>query len=135
MSLTKGEGYGRPLAEFCVSKKPVIATAWSGHTDFLDPNFTLLVPGTLTQVHPSAVVAGLILAEAFWFTPDNAASAKALLEVFENYPKWEALGKRQGHKIKTGFSYDNMVLLLGTYLEKYVPKQIKLILPQLKKIS
>ena len=135
VSLTKGEGYGRPLAEFCLSKKPVIATAWSGHTDFLDPNFTLLVPGTLTQVHPSAVVAGLILAEAFWFTPDNAASAKALLEVFENYPKWEALGKRQGHKIKTGFSYDNMVLLLGTYLEKYVPKQIKLILPQLKKIS
>ena len=38
VSLTKGEGYGRPLAEFGLSKKPIIASGWSGHIDFLDPN-------------------------------------------------------------------------------------------------
>ena len=30
VSFTKGEGYGRPLAEFGLSKKPIIASAWSG---------------------------------------------------------------------------------------------------------
>ena len=135
VSLTKGEGYGRPLAEFCLSKKPVIASAWSGHLDFLSPEMSILVPGTITQVHSSAVVQGLLLAEASWFSPDHAAASKALLDVFNNYAKYQVYGKRQGYKIKTEFSYDNMVLLLGTYLDRYVPKQVQLVLPKLKKIS
>lgn len=135
VSLTKGEGYGRPLAEFCLSKKPVIASGWSGHLDFLSPETSILVPGAITQVHPSAVSQGLILAEASWFSPDHAAASKALLDVFGNYAKYEVYGKRQGHKIKTEFSYDSMVLLLKTYLDAYVPKQVQLVLPKLKKIS
>lgn len=135
VSLTKGEGYGRPLAEFCLSKKPVIASAWSGHTDFLSPDFSILLPGQLTPTHPSAQSKGLIIEGASWFSPDPSAVTKTLTEVYENYNKYEELGKRQGHKIKTEFSYDNMVLLLNTYLERYVPKAVPLILPKLKKIS
>jgi glycosyltransferase involved in cell wall biosynthesis len=135
VSLTKGEGYGRPFAEFCLSKKPVIASGWSGHLDFLNPEMSVLVPGTITKVHPSAVSQGLILAEASWFSPDHAAASKALLDVFSNYAKYEAYGKRQAHKIKTEFSYDSMALLLKTYLDNYVPKQVQLVLPKLKKIN
>lgn len=135
VSLTKGEGYGRPLAEFCLSKKPVVASGWSGHLDFLSPEYSILLPGTLTPCHPSAQSPGLIIDGASWFSADNAAVSKALIEVFENYNKYEIMAKRQGHKIKTEFNYDNMVLLLGTYLEQYVPKQVQLKLPQLKKIS
>lgn len=137
VSFTKGEGYGRPLAEFCLSKKPVIASGWSGHTDFLDPEFSVLIPGTLTKTHPSAQAQGLILPDAYWFSIDTSAAAKALDDVFTNYGKYEEKGKRQGHKIKTEFSYDNMVLFLSNYLQKYahVPKQVELVLPQLKKIT
>jgi glycosyltransferase involved in cell wall biosynthesis len=135
VSLTKGEGYGRPFAEFCLSKKPVIAPNWSGHTDFLSPEFSLLLPGQLTKVHPSAQVQNMILPDASWFSVDPNAAAKAMIDVYENYNKYEVLGKRQGHKIKTEFSYDNMVLLLNSYLEKYVPKQVELVLPKLKKLS
>ena len=135
VSLTKGEGYGRPLAEFCLSKKPVIASGWSGHTDFLDPEFSVLISGSLTETHPSAHSQGLILPKAFWFTPDYAMATKAFEEVYQNYKKYEERGKRQGHKIKTEFSYDNMVLFLSSYLTKYVPKQVQVKLPQLKKIE
>lgn len=135
VSFTKGEGYGRPLAEFCLSKKPVIASGWSGHIDFLDPEFSILVPGKVTPVHPSAYSKGLIIEGSSWFDVDPGFATKALLDVYENYSKFEVLGKRQGHKIKTEFSYDSMVLILGTYLEKYVPKQVELVLPKLKKIS
>lgn len=135
VSLTKGEGYGRPFAEFCLSKKPVIAPNWSGHTDFLSPDFTVLLPGAITKVHPSAVVQNMILAEASWFSVDPNSASKALIDVYENYNKYEVLGKRQGHKIKTEFSYDNMVLVLGSYLEKYTLKQVQITLPKLKKIG
>ena len=137
ISFTKGEGYGRPLAEFCLSKKPVIASAWSGQLDFLDKEFAILLPGTLTPVHPSAQSANLILPNSNWFTPDYNVASKVLEDVYQNYKKYEDRGKRQGHKVKTEFSYDSMVLFLSTYLSKYIniPKQVELKLPQLKKIS
>ena len=37
VSLTKGEGFGRPLLEFSLSQKPLIVSGWSGHMDFLPP--------------------------------------------------------------------------------------------------
>jgi glycosyltransferase involved in cell wall biosynthesis len=135
VSFTKGEGYGRPLAEFCLTKKPMIASGWSGQLDFLSKEFSILLPGSLTPVHPSAQSANLILPESSWFTPDYGVASKALEDVYSNYKKYEEMGKRQGHKIKTEFSYDNMVLFLSSYLGKYVPKQVELKLPQLKKIS
>lgn len=135
VSFTKGEGYGRPLAEFCLSKKPMITTGWSGHIDFLSKEFSVLLPGKLTETHPSAHSNTLILPGSSWFTVDYGAATKALEDVYSNYKKYEEMGKRQGHKIKTEFSYDNMVLFLSAYLAKYVPKQVELKLPQLKKIS
>ena len=36
VSLTKGEGFGRPLLEASISGKPIIASGWSGHIDFLN---------------------------------------------------------------------------------------------------
>lgn len=35
VSLTAGEGFGRPLLEAAACGKPVLATNWSGHLDFL----------------------------------------------------------------------------------------------------
>ena len=137
ISFAKGEGYGRPLAEFCLSKKPIIASGWSGQIDFLNGEFAVLIPGQLTQTHPSAQSQGLILPGALWFTIDHNLAAKAMEDVFTHYKKYEDRGKRQGHKIKTEFSFDNMVLFLKGYLDKYanVPKQVEFKLPQLTKIG
>ena len=137
ISFAKGEGYGRPLAEFCLSKKPIIASGWSGQIDFLNGEFAVLIPGQLTQTHPSAQSQGLILPGALWFTIDHNLAAKAMEDVFTRYKKYEERGKRQGHKIKTEFSFDNMVLFLKGYLDKYanVPKQVEFKLPQLTKIG
>jgi hypothetical protein len=54
VSLTKGEGFGRPLLEFSLTNKPIITTNWSGHIDFLKPEFTALMGGKLRKIHPSA---------------------------------------------------------------------------------
>jgi hypothetical protein len=43
VTTTKGEGFGRPLLEFSTTGKPIIASGWSGHLDFLNPSFTTLL--------------------------------------------------------------------------------------------
>ena len=67
VSLTKGEGFGRPLLEFSAINKPIIATNWSGHVDFLKN--VSFVEGKLNKVHPSAVVKNMIGPEAEWCAP------------------------------------------------------------------
>jgi glycosyltransferase involved in cell wall biosynthesis len=138
VTLTKGEGFGRPLLEFSLVNKPIIASAWSGQVDFLDKEFTKLIGGTLTQVHPSAAIDKMILRESQWFTPDPVEVGRALKEVYDDYDKWKTAAKRQGHKSRTQFSYDNMRETVDNLLTQYVPefpKQVQLKLPQLKKIE
>ena len=135
ISLTKGEGFGRPLLEFSLTKKPIIASNWSGHIDFLNPEYNILVGGSLTNVHPSAVVPNMILSESQWFTPNDASVADAYKKVYDYYSKCLENSKRQAHHAKTNFSFDKMAEVLDNILEEKVPKQVELKLPQLKKIE
>lgn len=138
ISLTKGEGFGRPLLEFSLVNKPIIASGWSGHTDFLDVQFTKQIGGTLHNIHPSAAVDKMILQESSWFRPDEALTGKALKDVFEDYKVYKELAKRQGHKSRTQFSYEKMRETLDKLLTQYIPefpKQVELKLPTLKKIE
>ena len=134
VSLPKGEGFGRPFLEFSLVNKPIIASSWSGQTDFLDREFVRYVKGDLTQVHNSAVVKNIILKEAQWFTPDPVDVGKAYKDVFKNYKQWAVKAKRQGHKSRTQFSYDAMVETLKNILNTNIPefpKQVELSLPKL----
>ncbi len=83
-SLTKGEGYGRPLQEFAFVGKPVIASNWSGHLDFIKPEYHTLIPGNVTQIHPSAG-GEFTLPESGWFTVDYNAAGQSLVDSFMKY--------------------------------------------------
>ena len=134
VSHTKGEGFGRPFLEFSLSNKPIIASYWSGHTDFLDKQFVRFVNGSLKNVHESAVVKDIILKEAQWFTPDSVDTAKAYKDVFKNYKQWLTKAKRQGHNSRTNFSYEKMAEKLKVILDKNIPEfaqEVKLQLPKL----
>ena len=134
ISLTKGEGYGRPLAEFCLSKKPMIASGWSGHMDFLSPIFSTLIPGNLENVDASAANQWL-KAETQWFQVSTKHTINAMKEVHSNYKNFLEPAKRQAHQIKTNFSYDKMKELVIEILDKNVPEfptQVELVLPSLQ---
>jgi glycosyltransferase involved in cell wall biosynthesis len=137
VNLTKGEGYGRPLLEFTLAKKPLITSGWSGQMDFLDPEFTNLLGGTLTSVHPSTRNQFLIQ-DSQWFSPDHGQVGFYLKDVFENYKNYTDKAKRQAYKSKNEFSWDKMKEKTDELLTKYIPefpKQVELKLPQLKKIE
>jgi glycosyltransferase involved in cell wall biosynthesis len=136
ISFTKGEGFGRPLAEAALSGKPVIASDWSGHTDFLKHSVKL--PGSLTQVHTSAAWENVIMRESEWFTVDYGYASKVMRDVFDNYKNYEIDAKKQATLIRKEFSLENMEKSLMMILEKEVPEaptQLQLKLPQLKKLQ
>lgn len=138
VNLTKGEGYGRPLLEFTLHKKPLITSGWSGQLDFLDSEFTCLVKGELKPVHQSAVVPNMILAESQWFAPDYPTAGIFIKDVYENYDNYLERAKRQAYKSKTQFSWDKMCEKLNEiFILKLpdFPKPIQLNIPNLKKIT
>ena len=135
ISFTKGEGFGRPLLEFSLVNKPIIASAWSGHTDFLSPEFTYAVKGSLEKVHPSAAVKNMILEQAEWFKPEDSDTGTAMRAVYENYKKYAELAKRQGYRSRTEFSFEKMAEKLDEILSSNLPefpKQVELKLPKLE---
>ena len=137
VNLTKGEGYGRPLLEFSLTKKPIIVTNWSGHTDFLNPEFATMLPGQLTNVHPSAANQWL-LKESQWFSADLGHTGTVIKDMFEDYKKYIDGAKRQAYKSKNEFSWDKMKDKTDELFTKYIPefpKQVQLQLPKLKKIE
>ena len=137
VNLTKGEGFGRPLLEFSLVNKPIIATNWSGHIDYLNPEFTTLLPGQMTKVHPSAAN-NMLLQEAEWFSVDTGHVGSYLRDVFENYKGYSEKAKRQGFQSRNKFSFEAMKEKLGKLFENKIPefpKQVQLQLPKLKKIE
>ena len=135
VSHTKGEGFGRPLLEFSLVGKPIIASGWSGQTDFLSREFTVLIGGELRRVHKSAVQKDMILEEAAWFAPNDQEVARAFKETFKHYKKYLTLAKQQKNFSKKEFSFDKMEKVLHSLLEKYLPefpKQVQLTLPKLE---
>lgn len=134
INLTKGEGFGRPILEFAMAKKPIIVSAWSGQMDFLTQGQTCLVGGELKAVHPSAVVTNIILAESMWFSPNIEQAKYYLKDVYENYKKYKDLAKQQSHYCKTNFNWEKMKESLSNYISE-IPRQVELQLPKLKKIE
>jgi hypothetical protein len=137
VNLTKGEGFGRPLLEFSLTNKPIITTNWSGHTDYLNPEFVTLLPGNLTPVHPSAAN-GMLLQESEWFSVDHGNVGHYLKDVFENYKNYTDKAKRQGFQSRTKFSFDAMKSKLDEVFTNRIPefpKQVQLQLPKLKKVG
>ena len=137
VSLTKGEGFGRPLLEFSLVKKPIITTNWSAHTEFLSKEFTTLMNGELKNLHPS-VLNDWFVKEAQWFNVNPVEVNHYFKDIFENYKKYQNNANRQTYKSKTEFSWDKMKEKLDTILTSRIPefpKEIQLKLPNLKKIE
>jgi len=137
ISFTKGEGFGRPLLEFSITGKPVIASNWSGHVDFLNPEYCVMLPGQLTDVHKSAADK-FILKEAKWFTVDYGYAAAVIQDVKKNYKIYLSKSRKQTQYVKDNFSLERMAEIFKNIVDeglKGVPQQVGLTLPKLKKVG
>ncbi len=137
VNITKGEGFGRPLLEFTQTKKPIIASGWSGHIDFLKPDMSILLPGVLNDIHPS-VKNDWFIDGAKWFDVDTMALGNILKDVYKNYKNYTHKAKQQGNFAKENFTYSKMKEKFQVILENNVipaPKSVQLKMPKIKKIK
>lgn len=128
ISFTKGEGFGRPLLEASVSQKPIIVPQYSGYLDFL--KYSILIPGQLTQIHPSAVTKNMLIPESSWFTINYGLAAEKMVDVYKNYKNYTDNAKKQAYLSRTEFTLDKMSEKLISILDEKAPKPLKLVLPK-----
>ena len=135
VSFTKGEGYGRPLCEFTLTGKPILATNWSGHVDFLPKEYTDFLEGGLEEIHQSTADQ-FLLKEAKWFQVNYSQAASVLDKVFNNYKTHLKKSKGFVDNTKKNFSLQAMHDKFKVIMDEYVklPEFVSLKLPQIKKL-
>jgi hypothetical protein len=134
ISFAKGEGYGRPMAEFTLTGKPIIASGWSGQMDFLPAEHSVLLEGSLTQVDESAADQ-FCMKEAQWFTVNYSNAANKIYDVYNKYNSY--LEKSIGLKENTlkNFTLEKMNDRFESILDTYVKKQPQLVPFNLPKVN
>ncbi len=109
VSLTHGEGFGRPLLEASVVGLPIIASKWSGHLDFLPKKFCQLVPGkinTMLESNPYKT------SKSKWFYPDESVASNFMTDCVERY---DIFKKRAGHLATENLKKYNKTQVFNLY--------------------
>jgi len=138
VTFTHGEGFGRPMLEATMVGLPVIASAWSGHMDFLSTTDSMLLSGELKQVPKSQVWKDIIVGDSKWFNVNEQQAYHALNHCFKNY---DEVKKRALNLMKTNrdkFTLDKMADKLDKIITPHLNKistQVGLNLPKLKKVN
>jgi glycosyltransferase involved in cell wall biosynthesis len=89
LSLHRAEGFGLPMLDALARGIPVVATAWSGNTDFTDDRNSVLVPYELVPVEDQAA----IYRGSRWAEPDLGAAARGLRRLAEDAALYEQMAE------------------------------------------
>jgi hypothetical protein len=134
ISFAKGEGYGRPMAEFTLTGKPILASGWSGQMDFLPAEHSVLLEGSLTAVDESAADQ-FCMKESQWFSVNYSNAANKIYDVYNKYDSY--LDKSKGLRENTlkNFTLDNMHDKFTQLIDTYVKKQPQLVPFNIPKVN
>ena len=143
VSLTHGEGFGLPLFEAAYSGLPVLATDWSGHTDFLYAPaknkktkneklkpFFAKVSYVLEQVPKNAVWDGVLESDSMWANPNPGSYKMKLREVYKQYGRYKSQAKKLKSWILQNFNSEKQHSLMlesifgAEYLKVYAYKKV-----------
>lgn len=115
LSLHRSEGFGLVVAEAMLAGLPVVATDWSGNTDFLNSGNGVPVKATLAPaIDPDGEYHN---PDSSWADADVTEAAQALVRLRSDRPSLERLGKNAQRDARRLFAPDRyaeaMVALLA----------------------
>ena len=138
VSFTHGEGFGHPLLLATLSGKPILTPKWSGHLDFLNPNYTKFFDGSLAPI-PDEAINEWFVKDARWFEVDYVDAGRKMKQYFNNYdPSLLELAEKLRAENAEKFSLQAMDKAFHALLDKYVPAfatEEAIVLPKLKKLT
>ncbi len=135
ISFTHGEGFGHPLLLASLSGKPVLASNWSGHLDFLNSVPGNLLQGKVEQL-PLPATNQWLIKESGWFNVAYSLAQEKMRNMyFMMSQKVKDKSIELANKNSKEFSLTEMDRVFHGILTKYVPEfevEQKIVIPQLK---
>ena len=120
VSLTRGEGYGLPILEAARAGVPIIATAWSGHMDFMKHGKFINVAHKLVDVHSSKIDNRIFMQGTKWAEPSEDDFKKKARKFFEAPTAPKQWASELANVIKEKYNaqeifnaYDNVDIVKG----------------------
>ncbi|MGB9185698.1 MAG: glycosyltransferase family 4 protein [Solirubrobacteraceae bacterium] len=120
VSLHRSEGFGLTMAEAMAIGKPVIATAYSGNTDFMDADNSFLVDYELTRVGPEGQI---YPADGEWAQPSTEHAAKLMRRIYEDPEGAARVGARAQEDIARRLSPEATGAELRRRLEQLAQRE------------
>jgi glycosyltransferase involved in cell wall biosynthesis len=117
VSLHRSEGFGLTLAESMALGTAVIATGYSGNTDFMTPQNSYLVDWTPTRVGPDCEI---YPADGTWAEPDLDHAAELMRRVWERPEEAAAKAQRARAEIDRRYSAEATGTIARARLERLV---------------
>lgn len=109
VSLHRSEGIGLTVAEAMTLGKPVIATAWSGNTDFMDVSNTFPVRYELIEIEEDV---GPYRAGQVWADPSVDHAAELMRLTYEEPTEAKTRGERGRHDALIYFGRERISALI-----------------------
>ena len=121
VSLHRSEGFGLTLAESMALGTPVIATGYSGNTDFTTPQNSYLVDWTPTRVGPEC---DIYPAEGSWAEPDLDHAAELMRRVWQRPEEAHAKADRARDDIHRLYAPEVVGRLARARLERLADRSM-----------
>ena len=114
VSLHRSEGLGLTLSESMALGKPVIATNYSGNTEFMTDDTSILIPWEYTEV---GIGNDVYPPTAKWAEPDVNAASEAMKHVYEHQNEAKLMGIRAKKHLEANFSIEKTGKAMADYLD------------------
>ncbi len=109
ISMHRSEGFGLTMAEAMYFSKPVIATGYSGNTEFMKADNSFLVDYEMCQVDSNIINYDI---NTIWSNPSVDHAAELLKKVRANSVEVQEIAKKAGEFILNNFSVSRIGLLI-----------------------
>ena len=117
---TRGEGWGRPCTEAMATGVPVIATGWSGVTEYLSPETGYPIDFQMTDVQEMAVDEAPWFGGHQWAEPSIEHLRRLLRHVYQNREEARRIGEAGRAAIHQNFTPDRVAARIVERLKSHI---------------